>query len=135
MGLAMLMATGACANEDPAQQARELVERYPVIDTHIDVPYRLKETWADVTRATDTGNFDYPRALRGGLNIPFMSIYTPAALEAEGGSAQLAHQLIDSVEALVARAPARSFVRRVQRVRPAGCHSPASGHHQIPSGH
>ena len=34
------------------------------------------------------GDFDYPRAVAGGLNAAFMSIYTPAALEAEGKSIQ-----------------------------------------------
>ncbi len=111
-GLVLLAVASAFASEDPAQRARELVERYPLIDTHIDVPYRVKDTWVDVTRATSNGNFDYPRAVRGGLNIPFMSIYTPAALEAEGGSAQLAHELIDSVEAMVARAPSRFMLVR-----------------------
>ncbi len=111
-GLALLMVAGAFANDDSASRARELVERYPVIDTHIDVPYRIEDVWEDVTGATEGGNFDYPRAVRGGLNIPFMSIYTPATLEAKGGSAQLAHELIDSVEAMVARAPSRFMLVR-----------------------
>jgi membrane dipeptidase len=76
-----------------------------IVDTHIDVPYRLQEGWVDVTRGTDEGDFDYDRARLGGLNLPFMSIYTPAELEAEGGSFELANQLIDNVEALVGRAP------------------------------
>ena len=39
------------------------------------------------------------------MNLPFMSIYTPAEMEKEGGSFELANQLIDSVEAIAARAP------------------------------
>ena len=78
-----------------------------IIDTHIDVPYRIKEQWDDVTKATQGGDFDYPRAVRGGLNAPFMSIYIPANLEFEGKgkSYQLANQLIDGMEALAYRAP------------------------------
>lgn len=87
--------------------AVELTRKYPLVDTHIDVPYRIHETWADVTRATSDGEFDYPRARAGGLDLPFMSIYTPAELEHSGGSFQLANELIDSVEALAGRAPDR----------------------------
>ena len=35
-----------------------------IVDTHIDVPYRLKEKWEDVTQSTYgwTETFDYERA-------------------------------------------------------------------------
>lgn len=78
-----------------------------IIDTHIDVPYRLREQWADVTRATDNGDFDFPRAHAGGLDVAFMSIYTPSDYSGPGGHKALANQLIDSVEAMVGRAPDR----------------------------
>lgn len=78
-----------------------------LVDTHIDVPYRLEDEWADVTGHTEDGDFDYERARQGGLNIPFMSIYTPAESEAEGESFELANRLIDRVEALVGRAPGK----------------------------
>jgi membrane dipeptidase len=61
--------------------------------------------WEDVTHATEGGDFDYVRARQGGLDVPFMSIFVPADLEAKGGSYALANQLIDSVEAIVGRAP------------------------------
>lgn len=109
LGLALL----ATAQHGLAQQqenslasgAREIAQRAMIVDTHIDVPYRLQEGWADVTQAAPDGNFDYPRAVAGGLNVAFMSIYTPSELEASGGSFALANQLIDSVEAIVGRAP------------------------------
>ena len=92
-------------------QAREIAHRYPLIDGHIDVPYRLQEKWDDVTEATATGDFDYPRAKAGGLSAPFMSIYTPASSEAKGATA-LADILIDQVEAIVYRAPDKFAVAR-----------------------
>lgn len=92
-----------------AAQARQIASEYVIVDTHIDVPYRLEKGWVDVTAATEDGDFDYPRAIQGGLNLPFMSIYTPASLEKEDGDAsenfELANRLIDSVEAITARAP------------------------------
>ena len=87
------------------KQASEIVHKYLLTDTHIDVPYRLHSGWVDVTVSAPDGQFDYPRAVEGGLDLPFMSIYTPAEMEEEGGSFELANQLIDSVEALAARAP------------------------------
>ena len=88
-----------------AVTANKLAQSLIIIDTHIDVPYRVADEWSDVTQSTQDGDFDYPRARSGGLNIPFMSIYTPAESEEEGTSFALANQLIDSVEALVGRAP------------------------------
>lgn len=91
----------------PSDKAIKLTQDTILIDTHIDVPYRIHAKWADVTKATDGGDFDYPRAVEGGLNAPFMSIYIPAHLEFEGKgkSFQLANQLIDSMEAIALRAP------------------------------
>lgn len=97
---------GATGDEaDPATRAARIARDHIIVDTHIDVPYRLEEEWADVTVATDGGDFDYPRAVAGGLNAPFMSIYTPARLEAEGSSKETADRLIDIVEGLVEKAP------------------------------
>ncbi|MDC8832619.1 dipeptidase [Alteromonas gilva] len=85
--------------------AQDIAQRYIIVDGHIDVPYRVHNKWVDVTKATDGGDFDYPRAVSGGLNAPFMSVYVPASLDNSPESTQLAHTLIDSVEAIVARAP------------------------------
>jgi len=95
----------AQAEDSKEALAREIARKHILVDTHIDAPYRLQEDWEDVTQSTQRGEFDFPRAVTGGLDIPFMSIYTPASMEAEGGSYQLANRLIDSVEAMVARAP------------------------------
>ncbi len=102
------MAETACEPGDPwcrgdASDSRNWV----LVDTHIDVPYRMKEAWVDVTGATEDGNFDYDRAIAGGLDLPFMSIYTPPEAETDGTAWQLANQLIDSVEAMTVRAPDR----------------------------
>jgi membrane dipeptidase len=86
-------------------RAQQLAQQYIIIDTHIDVPYRLHKDWEDVALTTQRGEFDYPRAREGGLNAPFMSIYIPASYERTGGGYQLANQLIDSMEALAGRAP------------------------------
>lgn len=88
-----------------ADKARQIAASSIIVDTHIDVPYRLQNRPADVSESTEDGDFDYPRAVSGGLNTAFMSIYTPAALEEEGGSKELADSLIDLVEGLVDASP------------------------------
>ncbi|HZD54193.1 MAG TPA: dipeptidase [Woeseiaceae bacterium] len=95
----------AAAVPDLSDRAREIALSSIIVDTHVDVPYRLNEKWADISEATEDGDFDYPRAVAGGLNAPFMSIYTPAELEAEGKSKEEAEKLIDLVESIVAAAP------------------------------
>ncbi|WP_215397080.1 dipeptidase [Rheinheimera oceanensis] len=107
-GATLLSGCAATGNNGAALQAstaQQLAQQYIIIDTHIDVPYRLHKDWEDVTVATQRGEFDYPRAQAGGLNAPFMSIYIPASYERSGGGYQLANQLIDSMEALAGRAP------------------------------
>jgi membrane dipeptidase len=88
-----------------AERAQELARDSIIVDTHIDVPYRLEEEWADVSQATEDGEFDYPRAVAGGLNAAFMSIYTPSDLQEEGGSMELAEELIDMVNGIAAESP------------------------------
>jgi len=109
VSLAVLISPLQADQSSLKAQSRQIAKQYLITDTHIDVPYRLHNHWDDVTGATEGGDFDYPRAVKGGLNLPFMSIYTPASMEAADGNAdenyELANQLIDSVEALVARAP------------------------------
>jgi membrane dipeptidase len=86
---------------DFAAEAERIAHQSIIVDTHIDVPYRISESGEDVRQATADGDFDYPRARAGGLDAAFMSIYTPAALEADGKSYEAAEQLIDLVEDVV----------------------------------
>jgi len=106
--LASLLA--ACTSQpDPEQavaaRAEVLTQRFAIVDTHIDVPYRLEGTGDDVSAATAAGDFDYPRAVRGGLDAMFMSIYIPAEVDAAGQSQALAERLIAGVERLAADHP------------------------------
>lgn len=95
-----------------SDEAMAIAQETIIVDGHIDVPYRVNEHWVDVTQATEDGDFDYPRAKAGGLNAPFMSVYVPASLDNSPASTQLAHTLIDSVEAIVARAPDKFAIAR-----------------------
>jgi membrane dipeptidase len=112
----LALTIGATVHADKFdRQATELVRKHLLVDTHIDVPYRIHYEWQDVTQATDKGEFDYPRAVKGGLNVPFMSIYTPAGSEYDGSAYALANTLIDQVEAIVARAPDKFAIATTTR--------------------
>jgi membrane dipeptidase len=79
-------------------KGQKLAQQFIIVDTHIDVPYRLRMKWEDISQRTKDGEFDYVRAKQGGLKAPFMSIYTPASYEKTGGAKALADTLIDMVE-------------------------------------
>ena len=102
----------SAAGIDYAAEARRIAETSIIVDTHVDVPFRLYQNPQDVSVAAPSGNFDYPRAVAGGLNAPFMSIYTEASLEAEGRSREMAEKLISLVEDLVDGAPDKFAIAR-----------------------
>jgi membrane dipeptidase len=104
--------TSAPETQDLSARAHGIAQSAIIVDTHIDVPMKLLRTSADVSRAAQGFDFDYPRARKGGLNAPFMSIYTDARLEAEGGSREAAERLIDAVEKMVADAPDKFAIAR-----------------------
>ncbi len=84
---------------DLMAEAEKLSKEFIIVDGHVDLPYRLKNKWVDVSVQTSGGHFDYVRAKQGGLDAPFMSIYIPAAKE-NNGAMDLALELIASVEKL-----------------------------------
>ncbi len=95
-------------------RARAIAQRYPIVDGHVDLPYRLThEPFADVVADDTLGDFSFGRARAGGLDAPFMSIYIAASYQDRPGAAfAKADSLIDSVEALVARAPDKFVIAR-----------------------
>jgi len=123
--LALTLSAGAAhADEAKLQRATALARDAIIVDTHIDAPGILAETWADLGQAAPDREFDYPRARAGGLDVAFMSIYTSAREDIEGKARQSAHAQIDSIEALVQRHPERFAIltspRDVERLRAGG---------------
>ena len=98
-------------DEELRAYATRLAQEYIITDGHVDLPYRmkvagfmLKKEIMDVSVETD-GNFDYPKAVRGGLDAPFMSIYIPAQYQQTGGAKEVADSLITMVEKLTTTYP------------------------------
>ena len=85
--------------------ASAATEQTLIVDTHIDIPSRLHRGYVDASKATDEGDFNYPRAKAGGLNAAFMSIYIPAAVDEAGESVALPDKLIDDIENLASGHP------------------------------
>lgn len=117
-----LLATPACthgpsvqaAPVDLAEQGRALARRIIIADGHIDVPYRLHEALGpdgapteDISLRTAGGDFDYPRAVAGGFDVAFMSIFIPAEYQTKGGAKALADSLIDMMEKVALGSPGK----------------------------
>lgn len=83
-------------------KAEQLASQFLIIDTHLDVPYRMEEEWEDISQRTENGHFDYPRAKLGGLNAAFLSIYVSVAYEGIDGGKDFAESLIRRVEEITA---------------------------------
>lgn len=109
------------APRDAATRAGELARRLIVLDGHVDTPHRLEQTrdrdgglTQDVTSSAPELRFDYERAVRGGLDVPFLAIYVPSKYEGRGAK-QYAERLIDLVASIVERAPTRFALARSSR--------------------
>ena len=107
---AMLLTACAVTERVESDPAEALAQQYLIVDTHIDVPYRLQRSWQDVGVSTGDGDFDYERARQGGLNAPFMSIYIPARIDELGHAYNFANAAIDIVERIVSEHPEKFAV-------------------------
>ena len=92
---------------DSLERAKLLAQKMLIVDTHVDVPYRLETEWEDVSQRTEKGHFDFVRATEGGLNVPFMSIYVAWRYQdgALGGAYEQGNNLIDAVEKIAGQSP------------------------------
>jgi membrane dipeptidase len=106
-------------DEELRVYANDLAQRFILVDTHVDLPYRLKgRGWtinediigSDTAKAV--GDTDFRRAKQGGLDAPFMSIYIPAKYQQKnkkgemiGGGKDLADSLINSMIAITETFP------------------------------
>ena len=111
LSIVLILLLAGCAEQSPEDIAQSSL----IVDTHIDTPYRIKAqldnsgTYEDIAENTSY-DFDYPRALSGGLNVPFFSIYLPADTEAAGTSFSLANELIDLMNSIIEANPEKFFL-------------------------
>lgn len=109
-----IILTCGCTEQRPVSAAADSVSAaardFLIVDTHIDVPYRLFEKYENVAESTQAGDFDWPRARAGGLDVAFMSIYVPADYQQDGGAKAHADVLIDMMQRLAAESPEKFAV-------------------------
>ena len=109
------------SNDDALRtKANDLLQQFVLVDTHVDLPERLKELhfrlepeYMSIPVSTTKGDFDFERAKKGGLDAPFMSIYIPSEyqLKPDNGKA-LADSLITMIEGIVQAHPDKFALAR-----------------------
>lgn len=123
LAAACLLASSA-VHAQATDAARALAQDAVIVDTHIDAPGILMDTWADLGQEAKDREFDYAKARAGGLDVAFMSIYTSPKQDADGSAWQTANAMIDGVEALVQRHPDKFALltspKDVERLRAGG---------------
>lgn len=99
-------------------KAQELAQNNIIIDTHIDMPNWLFEEFDNISALTETGDFDYNKAKKGGLNAPFMAVFVSPDYEGmPEGKVRADHQ-IDLIEDLVSKNPEKlAFARSPEDVK------------------
>lgn len=97
--------------------AKELSQKFILVDTHIDLPLRLKDSPKDISKRLSDGDIDYIRAKEGGLDVAFMSVYVPPKLQGTPKAKEYADNLISVVEKLVKDYPDKfNFAQSTQDV-------------------
>jgi membrane dipeptidase len=101
--------TSAAAG-DLAARADALAHRLLIMDGHIDLPYRLDvprdeagKLAVDLFGSETEGDFDFPRAKKGGLDAPFIAVFVGHDLEEKGGAKIAAERSIGLMEEVVKR--------------------------------
>ena len=88
------------AQDRRMERARRLADSLLVLDAHLDIPYRLTNRMEDISVRCRTTDFDYVRAMEGGLDVAVCAVYTPQRIEGNGSPKQFALQQIAFTEGL-----------------------------------
>lgn len=110
--LGLLVALATSANAEPSADALRIAKSAIIVDGHIDAPSTIANDGADVVANRAVVDFDYDRALAGGLDAPFMSIYVAADFEDKGGAKARADILVGLMEGVAAQHPEKFTIAR-----------------------
>lgn len=93
-------------DRDVYEKALQIAQATIILDGHVDIPYRLEREMVDISQATKGGDFDFPRAKQGGLNVPFISIFIAAKFqEMTGEPKKTADKWIAIMDSIIAANP------------------------------
>ncbi len=102
--------TTSCSNQTEDRSdfsAEEFTREALVVDSHIDTPYAVWRNNRDVILGNSTLEFDYPRAVEGGLDVAFMVAFVPPSMEEDGTATEFADKMFDYIESLETHAPSK----------------------------
>jgi membrane dipeptidase len=96
------------SDEQLRARADSLAHAVIIADTHVDLPYRLRvikfrldREYLGIPISSTEGDFDYERAKKGGLDVPFMSIYIPSEYQQQPDHGRaLADSLINMIQGI-----------------------------------
>ena len=88
-----------------SQAAIDLAQDAIIVDGHVDFPSRFAGANIDSIKNDGATNFDFARAMTGGFNAPFMSIYVSAHYQNNGTARERADELIDAMDGVVEEHP------------------------------
>jgi len=116
---AAVLSTAGCTRQLTMEEekqlrsnAHELAQKFMIVDTHQDAPWRLRKEQQDISERTPAGDFDYPRARAGGLDAVFMAAYVPPDREEDGTAYAVAEETIDMIEGWVEKWPDKFVLAR-----------------------
>ncbi|KAA3660262.1 MAG: membrane dipeptidase [Calditrichaeota bacterium] len=91
-----------------SEKARAIHMKSIVVDTHIDIPYRITHDNVDISQRLEDGHFDFMRAKEGGLDAPFFAVYVSSRFNkpgtdpgAKGGAYDEALRIIAMLDSVV----------------------------------
>ena len=73
--LAAALFLSAALAQGPSEEAITIAREAILLDGHVDMPYQVADHGADISTFSERMNFDYDKAMEGGLNAPFIAIY------------------------------------------------------------
>lgn len=106
----LALSTIAFAQTKPAtlrDHALQVHTNALVLDAHIDTPYRLTRTPADIGQRLTTGHFDFVRAREGGLDASVFAVYIASRFDYSGkaktGAFAEAQRLLSLIDKILAQ--------------------------------
>ncbi len=126
-----LQATGAVADPAIAARVERVLARAPIVDSHNDLPWELRERYEARVEAVDLSRdtaalayplqTDIPRLRRGGVGAQFWSVWIPATETGPRAVAMtleqidLVHRMIAANAATLELARTAADIRRIAK--------------------
>ncbi len=100
LSIALMMSCQTQSDKDKQimETAKKLAQSFVIVDTHIDYPLKQERKFLNPELLDTTRNFDIPRAMKGGLNLPFFALYISPHHQLDGTSYQAAEDVFAVID-------------------------------------